>query len=59
MKEKEFNSKLGATAGCTAWLSLNSQYCKDHESRDNTKKKTEVIYGNSWLGTKVKIGLNT
>ena len=56
MKEKEFNSKLGATTGCTARLSLNSQYCGDHESRDNAKKekKAEVIYGDSWFGSKVK-----
>ena len=55
MKEKKFNSELGATAGCTAWLSLNSKYSGKHESRVDAKKekKAEVVYGDSWFGSKV------
>ena len=58
MQAKKYSSELGATAGCSARLIRNTRYCgRKHDSRTKAKKdkKAEIVYGDSWFGSKVSL----
>ena len=57
MNAKKYSSELGATAGCSARMIRNSRYCGKHDERTKAKKdkKKELVYGDSWFGSKVSI----
>ena len=55
MRSKKYSADLGGTAGCVARMAEESKYCgKSKEQLEGKRnKKPEIVYGDSWFGSKV------
>ena len=55
MRNKKYSADLGVTAGCVARIAEESKYCGKAREQLEAKrnKKPEIVYGDSWFGSKV------
>ena len=55
MQNKKCSADLGGTAGCIAQMAEEFKYCGKNRDQLEAKrnKKPEIVYGDSWFGSKV------